>query len=201
MSSDSRKISHLPAFRWGTRRCDTHPYTVLGDTRNSLAASRTLRNPYRPIILNCRHIPSNLACIVFSKLQLDLTPSQFPPSFPLATGLRPRDSEGSAFNFFNPDHPIHHCVGSVGCSPYLSIREISMRTLCRCLHTLHAYTSGPPPRGCCTSFARAASGTNPIPRYVVPWLPRFFCIPRSDNDLANALIGTGFSLLIAHHSR
>src|SRR6266581_5567679 len=92
------------------------------------------------------------------------------------------------------------CVGSVGCSPYLPIREISMRTLCRCLHTLHAYTCGSPPRGCCTSFARAASGTNPIPRYVVPWLPRFFSIPRSDNDLANALIDTGFSLLIAHHS-
>src|SRR5439155_22869271 len=96
---------------------------------------------YRPIILNCRHIPSNLPWPVFSKLQLDLTPSQFPPSFPLATGLRPRDSEGSAFNFFNPDHPIHHCVGSVGCSPYLSIREISMRTLCRCLHCLHMWIS------------------------------------------------------------
>src|SRR2546426_7533807 len=44
MSSDSRKISRRPAFRWGTRRCDTHPYTVLGDTRNSSAASGTLKN-------------------------------------------------------------------------------------------------------------------------------------------------------------
>src|SRR5437667_12434773 len=94
MSSDSRKISLRPAFRRGITPCDDQPYTVLTETLNNSAASSTLKNltgrsSCKCVI--CVILPSNLACIVFSKLQLDLTPSQLPPSFPLVTGPRPQE--------------------------------------------------------------------------------------------------------------
>src|SRR6266700_3892933 len=65
------------------------PVQSPGRYSQQLGGFQNAQEPYRPIILNCRHIPSNLPWPVFSKLQLDLTPSQFPPAFPLATGLRP----------------------------------------------------------------------------------------------------------------
>src|SRR5439155_18925819 len=109
MSSDSRKISRRPAFRCGITPCDAQPYTVLGDTLNSSAASRTLKNftgrsSCKCVI--CVILPSHSTCIVLLTLQLDLTPSQLPPSFPLATGLRLQEGDGSMFNFFNSDHPF-----------------------------------------------------------------------------------------------
>src|SRR6266699_3505926 len=74
------------------------PVQSPGRYSQQLGGFQNAQELYRPIILNCRHIPSNLPCIVFSKLQLDLTPSQFPPSFSLVTGLRLQEGDGSMFN-------------------------------------------------------------------------------------------------------
>src|SRR5439155_19713631 len=115
-----------------------------GRYSQQLGGFQNAQELYRPIILNCRHIPSNLACIVFSKLQLDLTPSQFPPSFPSAHGPKPLRNGTALTNSSNPDHPFIVMYPCRQCrlSTYVSIRQISMRTLCRCLHTLHVYTCG-----------------------------------------------------------
>src|SRR6266700_3892934 len=105
----------------------TKSWAILSTARRLPERSRTL--PADHLELSPYPLQSPVACVFKTPTRLDSEP--IPTSFP--PGYRPeaRDSEGSAFNFFNPDHPIHHCVGSVGCSPYLSIREISMRTLCR----------------------------------------------------------------------
>ena len=144
MSSDSRKISRRPAFRCGITPCDDQPYTVLGDTLNNSAASPTLKNftgRSSCKCVMCVILPSHLACIVLLTLQLNLTASQFPHLFPrpMAPGLQETGRLLPILQIQIIHSSLCRCVGSVGCSPYLSIREISMRTLCRCLHTLHAY--------------------------------------------------------------